>query len=459
MERFTRQSVHERVQPLGGGLFDDARRHRLVEQVEQVVLVVAGDLDEEVEVELAPDDRRGAERAAGSFGKVLDPPSDHLLHAVGHAQRLEREPSARVRGTDLVDVAADLPHEERIALRLPAHAPHELGIGREGASDEAQPSDVALVETRELDLLDRVVTAQLGDQRAERMVVGHLLGAERAEDQEPRRIPAAREMGQQRERGPVGPVQVFEHDQHRRRGAQRAEQVVDRLEHEVALRVGFGLHRFGEVGEVAGHVGHEPGEVRARTHEVGPHLGGGRGAEIPADRFHEGLVGDDVLLVAATGQHRRAFVVQDARELDRDAGLPHPRVASEEHDMTAVTGVRLRPPRSQRRQLRLATDERRVSLERRRERDRRRAMSSSGAVSSSSSGSSVVDAGCSRSVIRSSDTCSSRAMPASAKRPTSCMVTSAGSCSAISSAVACDMYTWPPSREPRMRAARLTAAP
>ena len=85
--------------------------------------------------------------------------------------------------------------------------------------------------------------------------------------------------------------------------------------------------------------------------------------------------------------------------------------------------VRLRPPRAQRRQLRLATDERRVGLERRRERDRRtrdvvvgrgrraprRRMRGGRAPA------------CARSVMRSSETCSSRAIPASAKRPTSCM--------------------------------------
>ena len=148
------------------------------------------------------------------------------------------------------------------------------------------------------------------------------------------------------------------------------EQIVDRLEHEVALRVGLGLHRLGKVGEVAGHVGHETGEMRARAHEIGAHLGRGRGAEVPADRFDEGLVRDDVLLVAAAREHRATFVVQDARELDREAGLPHSRVASEQHDVPAVGRVRLRPPRAQRRELRLATDERRVGVERRRKRHR-----------------------------------------------------------------------------------------
>ena len=57
--------------------------------------------------------------------------------------------------------------------------------------------------------------------------------------------------------------------------------------------------------------------MRARAHEVGAHLGRRRGAQVPADRFDERLVGHDVLLVAAAGEHGRAFVVQDARELDR----------------------------------------------------------------------------------------------------------------------------------------------
>ena len=109
------------------------RCHGFVERVEQVVFVVAGDLDEKIEVELAADHGCRAQRASCSLGQVFDPSSDHLFHAVGHAERLEGEATSRVRRADLVDVAADLADEERIALGLASHAPHELDVGREGA--------------------------------------------------------------------------------------------------------------------------------------------------------------------------------------------------------------------------------------------------------------------------------------------------------------------------------------
>ena len=156
---------------------------------------------------------------AGGFGKVLDPPPDHLLHAVGHAERLEREAAARVRGTDLVHVAADLTDEERVALRLAAACSRTNSAS--GAKAQATRHSRPTSPSSRPDSSSSstgVVAAQLGDRAPERMVVGHLVGCGTCRGQQPRRIPVAREMRQQRERRPVGPVQVFEHEQHRRRG-------------------------------------------------------------------------------------------------------------------------------------------------------------------------------------------------------------------------------------------------
>ena len=155
--------MQKRVAPGHARLFDDPSGGRVVEEVEQVVLGVAGDLDEHVEVEVAPDHRGSAERAPGSFRQVVDPPADHLFHTVGHAEGLEREPTFRVRGADLGDVAADLADEERVSLRLASHAPHEVGVGLERARDGAESADVVLAEPRKLELVDDVLAAQVGD--------------------------------------------------------------------------------------------------------------------------------------------------------------------------------------------------------------------------------------------------------------------------------------------------------
>ena len=176
-------------------------------------------------------------------------------------------------------------------------------------------------------------------------------------------------MRQQRERGTVGPVQILEHEQHRRRRRQHDEQIVDRLEHEIALRIGLRLHRFGQVGEVGGDIGNQTRQQRSGPHDLRADLGGGRGAQVPAHRFDERLVGHHVLLIAPTRQHRRVLVVQHAGELDHQARLAHARVAADERDASTVGRHRLSPPRSERRQLGLTADEGRIGDERGRERD------------------------------------------------------------------------------------------
>src|SRR5207253_5198002 len=66
VERVLDESVHERERPRATRAFRDERRGlRLLEQVEQVVLVLAERLAQQGEVEVAADDRRRGECACG----------------------------------------------------------------------------------------------------------------------------------------------------------------------------------------------------------------------------------------------------------------------------------------------------------------------------------------------------------------------------------------------------------
>jgi hypothetical protein len=91
--------------------------------------------------------------------------------------------------------------------------------------------------------------------------------------------------------------------------------------------------------------------------------------EILLDGLDERLVRGDVLLVAASEQHRRAVVMDVAGELGREPALADARVAADEHDaaVRAVNGAL--PRRSERLELVGAADEARHT---RRERDRER---------------------------------------------------------------------------------------
>jgi hypothetical protein len=101
--------------------------HRLVEHVEQRVLVDPEHPAEQIEVELAGDDSAGAERSARLVAESVDPPPDHLADALRKrelGQRPSQRPATIVSalrdGSGLHEVAEDLRDEERVAGRLPA---------------------------------------------------------------------------------------------------------------------------------------------------------------------------------------------------------------------------------------------------------------------------------------------------------------------------------------------------
>ncbi len=351
---------------MAGHLLDEPRRARALEGVEHRVLVVAGDVDEKVEVELASDEGADRQETLGALGETSDPPSDDLLDPFRDAERLERERACRC--ARLTDVGADLLDEERIARGRAPDAVHETGPRLDVARVDELP-DLALAQAPERDVLGDAVVAEVGDDSSQRMVADHLARAIRAEHAERRRIDLAGEVAEQCQRGAIGPVEVVQHEEQRCALGDAAEQGVDRLEHEVALGVGLGPDRLGEVGEPHADVGDQAGEERAAAHEVGADLGGISVPQVLLDGLDERLVRDDVLLVAATEQDGRAVVVDVACELCGEPALADARVAADQHE-AALRGVDgARPGRSERLELVGAADE---PGDTRRERDRER---------------------------------------------------------------------------------------
>ena len=87
IERVLDQRVGEGEAPGPlGALPQERRRNRLIEQVEEPSLGQVDGREQKIEVEVAADDRGGAERRAGVGAQALNPPSDHLAHALGQAQ-------------------------------------------------------------------------------------------------------------------------------------------------------------------------------------------------------------------------------------------------------------------------------------------------------------------------------------------------------------------------------------
>ena len=113
-----------------------------------------------------------------------------------------------------------------------------------GAEDVAQRGGQLVArERRELDAAHARVALQLGHQRAERMAAVQLVEPVGGDDEQALVAEAAREVGEERASGAVGPVQVLEHEQQRRALAELAQQRERRLEQATLRRRARGRRR------------------------------------------------------------------------------------------------------------------------------------------------------------------------------------------------------------------------
>ncbi len=223
---------------------------------------------------------------------------------------------------------------------------------------------------RELDALDPGQPDELGEQGPQRVPPVQVLGAvggdheDRLVDQPGQQVP------QQVAAGAVGPVQVFEHEQQRRRRSQLAQEMRGRLEQ---LQTAV-VHRLrgGPVGQRAAEVlplprwpdgRHGPGAGEQRgEHRVLPRDGSqaGIGGDRP-EQVDERKVGQtDVAQVdAVTGEHAQPGRGGATAQLVEQPGLADPRVTGEEHRGRAP-GHRAVHVREQPGELLVPADQRRV---------------------------------------------------------------------------------------------------
>ena len=224
----------------------------------------------------------------------------------------------------------------------------------------------------------------------------------------------------------------------------RGRQILDGLEHEVALGVRLAPHRRRKVGETNRDIRREPREAGAVAGEIGTHFGLGARAQVVPDGFDEGLIRDEVLLVATPVHTGGATVMGLAGKRRDQPRLADSRLAPEHHDAAPRCFDRVLPePRSVPSAPSRTTNASAPAS---------RTVGNGTALCratepTSTSPASLEKSG--RSAARSSYTCSARDRPLSSKRPTSCNVTSPGSVSVTSSAVVRDISTCPPFARPR----------
>ena len=149
IERVADEDVREaQATTAAGKIRDDARRHRLVEAVEQRVARALAQPLQRVEPELAAQHRGHREQALAVGREPAEAVPDHLAHALGQGRPPGRGPRLVETpfGGEQPDELAD---EERVALGLSVHGSRESvagGLARDQLDDaghlgQLKPSD------------------------------------------------------------------------------------------------------------------------------------------------------------------------------------------------------------------------------------------------------------------------------------------------------------------------------
>jgi hypothetical protein len=316
-------------------LDEQAGAGRLIEGGEEFVLPdTSGPLDDGG-VELQPDDGRDGQELIGRLGEKRQSPADDVSYSFGNAEFAEigaQHPAAvlLLDGTRFREVPQHLGDEERVAFRLAPHHPGQLlrllaiETVAGGGLDEGGHCDG--VEARDRQPLDLAVAPQLGEEVAQRMAPADLAVAVGADNEQPQWFRGAQNMAQQEQGGLGRPVQIVEDQQGGRLGGDSRQPGSQGIEEAVALGLGVGAERLGQACDEVGKFGEEAGEIAGIASETGIRGGG----HIMAQRFHEGLIGDSEVLVAAAGQHDTSGFPDVTGQLHRQTGLADTRLAAQE---------------------------------------------------------------------------------------------------------------------------------
>ena len=319
---------------VGGGL----------EEVEQGVLVVVGDGVEDAEVELAADHRGEGQHPADVVAEPIHP-ADHDVADAARERGVVEVDGEYVAagvverdGTVLVEVTEELAGEERVAVGLLVErAGKRESVGLHLVTGRAlhQREELLVAQPAQRGAVDPGLTAEVGEERGERMVSGEVGVAIGHDHQHGRRCPADEEVAQHLQRRGVGPLQVVEDDDEPlSRGV--GQQPADRLEEREALAVGHaGGVTARNVGQPATQRGHQPSQDRPVGVDVrGEQVLGGVLDEV-GEHLDPRLVRDREPFGAVTEEDRRAVGVQRAGRLRRERGLADARLAGEEGDLGA----------------------------------------------------------------------------------------------------------------------------
>ncbi len=280
-------------------------------------------------VERAGDHSRGKPGHLGQHRRV-DPLAEHARRAEQRPHRLAKPAEV---GQDQVPQFRKFPEPLLESGRTALHQhPHEQRIAAgTGAQPVSQRVHVAIgfhkpqplrdVRPRQPGQPDRPCVAgaqQRGQQGGQRRVRGF---PERRDDEQPAARELARQVAEQQQRGPVGPLQILQHDEQpplRRSIGQRS---AGRSEHDEPrrLRVPGAAQRLAKH---AGRTAQHAGQGRDRLAHNGPR----------PQRRHARVIDRE------TGRRRHAILAGHLRDRRGDPGLPDPWLAADQDQPSGTAG-------------------------------------------------------------------------------------------------------------------------
>ena len=228
----THEGVREAEPVESASRTDEPRLLGRLERVERPLGVDAARRRDDLGVEFRARHRRDRQHLGRTGREAGEPPA----HDVADARR-----DRRLGRVALPERPHHLADEERIALRHGTNPRRERrrppGVGEDrgdvrlGERSELQPADVRLA---------RQPRHNVGEQRG----AARLRVAVGGEHEHAHPVVGAQDVLQEEQRQLVRPVQVVEHEQHRRRGARGREQRRGRVQHPQPLDLGGGGRRL-----------------------------------------------------------------------------------------------------------------------------------------------------------------------------------------------------------------------
>ena len=243
-------------------------------------------------------------------------PADQLLRARRqplHAQHQRVAQRRRQRSAPVGPSGQDLLGVQGVALAARIHALHELRVGAVREDSLELLLELLRREARQLDQAHVRVTGELRQQRPQRMAAMELVRAVRADHQQALAAHRARQEADERAGGAVSPVEVLDHEHHRRVLREPVEQGRAAPRTRATGWRHPELLRLPEAGEDRVECGAERGRERLEGRVAV--------ADERAQRCEQRRVGKLVLaqLHAVTGEHARPGL---ARVPDQFVGKP-----------------------------------------------------------------------------------------------------------------------------------------